>query len=130
MSMKLWATKGNQANGDCHLALLNGHTFIVPADPAGILVPDRFVKEALSRGCLPVGSVPDESETPSPDRAAIISGKMRDMMNSDDERYFTKEGKPNLNVVSKLCGFGVDRVECDKLWAAIVEDIDSHQAGQ
>ena len=122
MGVKMWSPKGE----DCHLSLTSGHTLIVPADEKGRDVPEQFVKEAVSRGCLPVGMKPtEESAGDTFNRDAVIQARMRDMLNSDDTAYFTGDHKPNLGVLSRLAGFTVDRAERDKLWEAVEKDPDA-----
>jgi hypothetical protein len=111
-------------NGDCHIALTTGHTFIVPGDKAGVEIPKQFRKDALARGCLPVG-MEDESTAPDAfDRARHIRTKMKEMLNSDEPDAFTRDGKPALPKLSALCGFSVERTERDRLWAEIENDPD------
>jgi hypothetical protein len=57
--MKLWAP--DYPDG-CHIALTNGHTFMVPGDEVGIFVPAMFRKKAIARGCIPVGRKPEVRE--------------------------------------------------------------------
>lgn len=57
------------ADGSTHIGLTNGHTFVVPHDHAGIEVPAKFRREALARGCIPVGAEPEKTQPDTFDRA-------------------------------------------------------------
>lgn len=116
----LWAP--DHPNG-CHIALLNGHTFLVPHDLKGIEVPKQFRKEAIARGCLPVGMAPEERDAETFNRDVLIRAKMRAMMDSDDPNYFTQDGKPYISVLNRLCGFTVERSELNRLWAEVENSI-------
>ena len=79
--VRMWSPKG-----DCHIALTSGHTIIIPGDESGTdmaKVPaglrPKFRKEALARGCLPVGMQPEpEEEGNTFDRDGTIKAKMSD----------------------------------------------------
>ena len=118
MAVKMWSPTGDQ-----HIALTSGHTFVVPGDKAGIEVPQKFHREAIARGCIPVGMEPEAPEEAGGfDRVAVIKERIRGMLNSDDPTYFTADGKPSQTALSKLCGFNVDRHERDAIWKAIEND--------
>jgi hypothetical protein len=121
MTVKLYAPEHPEG---CHIALTNGHTFLVPHEPAGVEVPTLFRKEAIARGCLPVGMAPEpEGEPETFDRDRRIRDEMRKMMDSDDPGAFLGDGKPNLTKLSTLCGFQVQRSERDRLWAEVETDL-------
>jgi hypothetical protein len=112
MPVKMWSP-----GGDCHIGLTSGHTMLVPANQAGIEVPQRFRREAISRGCLPVGMEPDEPEAGSGfDRRATIKAAINRMLNSDEDGMFTGDGKPVLSKLNALVGFTVDRSEVNSVW--------------
>lgn len=123
MQVRLWSPKG-----DCHVALTTGHTWIVSGAKEGTELPTihaaKFQKRAVELGCLPVGMEPIEDAMPSTDRDTIITEKMKAMLVSDDPSYFTADSLPNMNVLSNMCGFKVDRQERDRLWKAIENDPD------
>lgn len=121
-------------SGDCHVALTSGHTIVISGESEGTEIPPgkqhkEFVKQALLRGCVPVGmAAPDDPDEAGPDRQGVIKDKMRAMLASDDPTYFTSDGRPSLPVLSKMCGFNVDRGERDRLWKDIEADPDGDGA--
>jgi len=121
----MWSPTGNQPDGSTHIGLTSGHTFIVPHDRAGIVVPAKFRREAIAHGCLPVGMEPEPEEASTAfDRKAVIRQKIEQMKDSDDPEAFTKDGRPNLIVLAKLCGFQLDRSEVTQVWNAMTVDDD------
>lgn len=118
MAVKLWSPAG-----DCHIGLTSGHTFLIPADKAGIEVPQKFRREAIARGCLPVGMEPDEIEAGQGfDRQAVIKSAMNKMMDSSEDGMFTSDGRPVLAKLAALCGFAVDRSEANRVWDQMQKD--------
>ena len=67
MAVNLWSPRG-----DCHIGLTSGHTVIVPGDKAGAEVPQMFRREAIARGCIPVGTEPEITERDTCDRVTTI----------------------------------------------------------
>lgn len=131
MAIKMWSPKGNLDSGDTVITLLSGHSFIIPHNPTGVEVPTRFQKEAIAKGCIPVGMAPEQDEEVNTfDRHGHIRTQMRKMMQGDDPAYFTTDGKPNLGVLTKLCGFQVNWLERDKLWNEVAEDPDGAKDGE
>ena len=122
MAVQLWSP-----NGQCHIGLTSGHTFIIPGDPAGVDVPQTFRKEAIARGCLPVGMAPEEVAVPEFDRAQVIRTAMRAMIKSEDETLFTADGKPDLRRLNAKVGFTIERTERDRLWQEIEADPDESE---
>jgi hypothetical protein len=120
VGVRLWSPKGNLEDGGTHIGLTSGHTMIIPNDRKGIEVPPRFRKEAIARGCLPVGMEPDEEEVDGGfSRARIIREALTKMMDSSEEGMFTTSGKPVLAKVSKLAGFTVERSELNQIWTQV-----------
>ena len=119
--VKLWAPDHPEG---CHIGLTNGTTFMVPCAEEGVEVPTAFRREAIARGCLPVGVKPEQIAPEAFDRAVLIRTKMESMLGSDDPLYFGTDGKPNLAQLNKLCGFTIDRTERDKLWAEVEAGIE------
>lgn len=118
-------TKMYHPKAEAHLALLSGHTFVVPNDPVnGVSVPQRFHKAALLQGCLFVGMVPEEEDAPGVNRTDIIKEGMRKMLTSEDPAYFTPAGSPSTDVLSRFCGFGIDRGERDSVWKLVTDDLE------
>lgn len=124
MSIKLWSPNGNMDDKSTHIALSSGHTFIVPHDRAGIEVPTRFRREAIARGCIPVGDEPESEEAAGFDRDAVIREKLKFMLEADDTSMFTSDGKPVLDKLSQLCGFALSRSEVNRVWDAMMQDDD------
>jgi hypothetical protein len=118
MAVKMWS--GNRAD-DVQIGLTSGHTFIVPRNKEGVEVPQRFRREALSRGCLPVGMEPEEEEAQGFDRQAVIKSAINAMLESEEEGLFTGDGKPNLTKLSAKVGFTVERAERDRIWSTEFE---------
>lgn len=106
------------------IALTSGHTTVV--SPEGNEIPDRFNREALSRGCIPVGMAIDSGEAPSPlfDRPAVIRAAIEEMVEKGDSEDFNQDGKPNLLKLKARVGFQVERVELDPIWAAMEVEAD------
>lgn len=108
-----------------HIALTTGHTAIVDtlegSEGAGSLLHPRFHREAVTRGCLPLGAedfkLPLENAPPT--RTAVIMGKLRDMIDGNEPDDFTAAGLPNLNALQRLCGFKVTREEADAAWSQV-----------
>lgn len=120
------AVKMYSPRGDCHIGLTTGHTMVVVQHPDGVEVPKAFRREALARGCLPVGMTDDDLGSGQTfDRAAVIRSKMEAMLNSDDPAYFSGDGKPTMAVLSRLCGFTVERGERDRVWAEVEAGVNS-----
>jgi hypothetical protein len=114
----MWAPAPNHPDGT-HIGLTNGTTFLVTKDREGVVVPPAFRKEAIARGCILVGMEPDTESPEAFNRDVLIRTKMESMLHSDDPGYFDSMGKPSLTVLGRLCGFTVDRMERDKLWAEV-----------
>ena len=123
----MWSPKGNQPDGSTHIGLTTGHTFIIPHDKAGIVVPSKFRKDAIARGCLPVGMEPEEEEAAGFDRKALIRAKIEEMKDSDEANAFTVDGKPNLTMLAKLCGFQLERSEVSQVWNSMTSDDDGEE---
>lgn len=124
MAVKMWSPKGNMPNGDTHIALTSGHTFIIPRDKEGIEIPTRFRKEAIARGCLPVGMEEETDESNSFDRDKVIRESIQKMLESEDPTMFSTDGKPALDKLSALCGFGLSRGEANQVWDKMCRDDD------
>jgi hypothetical protein len=111
--VKMW-----HPEADCHIALTNGETMIVPHDKAGIAVTARFRPTAIAKGCLPVGMEPEGEEEPTGfDRKKQIKAGLKKMLDSDEDGLFTGDGKPNTTKLSARVGFTVERSEANAAWA-------------
>lgn len=123
-AVRLWSPRGNMDDKSTHLSLPSGHTLVVTSDKAGTIVPLRFRKEAIARGCIPVGMEEETEEGQPFDREAVIREKIKLMLESDDSSMFTTDGKPVLDKLSNLCGFTLSRSEVNRVWDAMMKDED------
>lgn len=102
------------------IALTTGHTAIVlplSDEPEGVELAPMFRKEAISRGCVPVGISTEEKPTePSFDRKQVIKDAVQTMLEGDDANAFTADGKPDLRKLNALVGFSIERSERDAIW--------------
>ena len=104
---------------DIHIALLNGHTAVVP--PGGVELAPMFHREAIARGCLPEtleGHVEVSGEKGF-QRAKVIGENMEAMIKEALPKDFTATGNPDLRKLNALCGFQVSREEADTIWAEV-----------
>lgn len=108
---------------DMQVALTNGHVAIVPAateeNPQGIELHPRFVREAMSLGCLAEGQVALPPEAKSETRADVITKGLRAMMAGSEADDFTKQGLPNLTSLQRRVGFKLMREEVEKIWETV-----------
>lgn len=107
------------------IALTSGHTAIVPAtrdEPEGVELDVMFRKEAISKGCIPVGiAVEETADKPAFDRKQVIKDAIQQMLDGSDENAFTGDGKPDLRKLNAIVGFTIDRSERDSIWAEFEE---------
>ncbi|NKF21578.1 hypothetical protein [Solimonas marina] len=106
------------------LALTSGHTLVITHEKAGSTVPTHFRREAIAKGCIPVGiSVDDEKKskkaTAAEKRAEQIRVAIEKLLDSDDEAAFDEDAKPNVKKLSEAVGFEVTTVERDEVWATL-----------
>lgn len=126
--VKLWSPKGNLENGDTHIGLASGHTMVIPHAKTGVEVPSRFRKEAIARGCIPVGMADEEEEGEGFDRNKVIKTAIKKMLESDEPSMFTRDGKPNLGKLVELCGFSIDRNEANRVFDELNREADPEGA--
>ena len=117
----LWAPK--QPYG-LHIGLTNGHTLIISGDREGTEVPPMFRKEAIARGCLPVGMEDDDVESNTFDRQRVIVDAIKAAMNTDDPDAFTRDGVPSQPYIEKKIGFRLERGELLRAWEIVEKDED------
>jgi hypothetical protein len=103
-----------------HIALTSGHTCAIPGindEPAGVEIDPMFHREAIARGAEPSG-VPVMTHKPGsgPTRTDVITKTLQAMLDGSDEGDFKKDGTPDLNAVSRRCGFKVQREEVDAIY--------------
>jgi hypothetical protein len=107
------------------IALLSGHTIVVAADDKGTEVPPLFRREAIARGCAPVGmelEVGSKKAAPKSDqelRIEAIKDGINKMLDSDDEGSFGADGKPDVKKLEKILGFKITAFERDEVWAIV-----------
>ncbi|HUW60433.1 MAG TPA: hypothetical protein VMZ06_05460 [Candidatus Bathyarchaeia archaeon] len=122
MAVKLWSPKGDMDDGSTFLSLTSGHTCIIPHDKEGVEVPLRFRKEAIARGCIPVGMEEEADEAGGFDRSKVIRDNIKIMLEDDDSANFTTDGKPAIDKLAKLCGFQLARSEVNREWDAMMKE--------
>lgn len=105
--------------------LTSGHTCFIPgADkaPDGVEIHPMFHREAIARGAEPFG-VPSMKLDPgsSPNRTEVITKTLQSMLDGNDEGDFKKDGTPDLNAVSRRCGFKAQREEVEAIFRTLQE---------
>lgn len=107
-----------------HVALESGHTAQVPTE--GVELDSRFHQVAIMQGCLPVNA--EHYEAPEPggglDRDQAVYDALHRMLESSDDKAFTRNGTPNLSILANECGFKPERGEVEQAWAAVQDDLD------
>ncbi len=98
------------------ISLLSGHSLCVhrfhPVDGvAGTAVPVRFRKEAIARGCNPVGVEVDEEQDSSKTKSELIIEAIEAVVARGDDDDLESDGAPKLAAVKKQAGFGVTKAE-------------------
>ena len=102
------------------ISLTSGHTAKVTGK--GTDLHKRFHREALARGCVPVGvPLDDDQGLPQERRMDLIRSAIERMLDSDEDGMFTADGKPNTKKLSALCGFTVSNSERDGAWESMQE---------
>lgn len=110
------------SNEDVMVALTSGHTCVVT--PKGSTVEPRFRKEAIARGCVPVGLGTEEaSEAKEKTKSELIQDGINKMLEGDDEGAFTNDGKPDAKKLSQVVGFTVTASDRDEAWAVVESSI-------
>ena len=105
-----------------HVALLSGHTCLIT--PEGTEVEQRFLKEAVVRGAIPVGTSVEESEEPGKSRADLILDAIMRMAERGNVADFTADGRPDVRALREAVGFQVDKGERDAMWAIFTKSED------
>lgn len=80
--------------------------------------------DVIAHGVLPVdGDMPlqEEVRKASPDpvgeeRKNLILAAMAELAQENNSSNFSAAGVPKTNALKRVCGFGVDMTERDKLW--------------
>lgn len=113
--MKFKSTSGESV----HIALTSGHTTIVT--PEGVDIAPIFHKEAIAKGCMPVG-VEDavvQGAGGAFNREAVIKKALTEMLDGNAAEDFTANGKPDLRRVNARIGFQATRSEVDAIFDAL-----------
>lgn len=110
------------------IALLSGHSLCVhrtnPVDQkAGTAVPVRFRKEAIIKGCEPVGVDVDDRQEDGEGRASLILKALEEVIERNDADEIEATGRPKLAAVKKQAGFGVTRSELDTAFDAFEKSL-------
>lgn len=100
------------------IALLTGHSMCVhrthPEDQLpGTPIPVRFRKEALAKGCAPVGVDIEEDEEQTATKSELILKAVEAVIERNDADEVDANGRPKLAAVKKEAGFNVTKVELD-----------------
>jgi hypothetical protein len=111
-----------------HVALTNGHTCVIPpaneANPDGVDIDPMFHREAIAKGAEPAGLPPaPKVDSNTPTRSGVITAALQAMLDGSEESDFKKDGTPDLNSVSRRCGFKVSREEVEAIWAGLKESV-------
>jgi hypothetical protein len=102
------------------VVLITGHSISVPA--GGRDLPVQFRREALARGCVPVGVELDDEPESDPNestRMNLIVEGIEKMLDSDTPGAFKADGKPDGRRLSQIVGFTVTREQRDLAWKQV-----------
>lgn len=110
------------------VALTTGHVAVVGSEWREL--PTHMHREALAAGCESSDAVRQAPGKPTKepagqgnDEASVIRRQLQVMLEREGTEEakddFTAAGMPNLNVLSGLCGFKVDKVTMGKVWAEL-----------
>lgn len=104
-----------------HVAITGGHAARV--GPEWRELPPILHKQAIALGCITNNmsaeaiAAAQKPAEPAFDQAEAIKAGIVKMLEADNqEENFTKAGLPNLNVLSHMVGFGVDREQMQHVW--------------
>jgi hypothetical protein len=86
-------------------------------------LPAGLHKAAIMAGCVSDNMAEEVINPPAPvvssaefERSTVVATAIKTLLEADGTEGFTKEGVPNLKVLSKLTGFEVDRSEMLGAW--------------
>jgi hypothetical protein len=107
-----------------YVGLTTGHTCQIPPatdeNPDGIEIEARFRRAAIAEGAIPAGVPVLEAETSHvPTRTSVIDAALNAMADGNEASDFKRDGTPDMNAVTRRCGFKVSREEVDSAWAKI-----------
>lgn len=120
------------------LALSSGHVTLVGPDWQPL--QEMFHQEALTKGCecdqttirtrtLEPAVAGPNAVTPLDERAKIRKALIL-MVERNGEGDFTGSGAPNINIVSKECGFRADKGLVLEEWNSMVEEAQQEEAAR
>lgn len=105
-----------------HVAITGGHAARV--GPEWRELPPILHKQAIALGCITdnmtaesIAALPVSAKPPFDTAQAIKEGIVKMLESEDDDDNFTKAGLPNLNTLSHVVGFSVDREQMQTVWA-------------
>lgn len=114
------------------LALLSGHTAVVGRDWREL--PPIFHADAYKAGCQAEDSAAVEETTVKPgpdagnqvvDHDTAYRNALTTMVTRSEEGDFTAASLPNINVVSKLCGFTARKEDVLRVFRQMKEEADA-----
>jgi hypothetical protein len=110
------------------IALLSGHSMCIhrvhPTDQLpGTEIPVRFRKEALAKGCAPVGVDIDEDEEQGDTKSDLILKAVEAVIDRNDSDEVDANGRPKLAAVKKQAGMNVTKVELDAAFDAFEKSL-------
>lgn len=109
-------------NKELTISLLSGHSCIIY--PEFTEVHDRFHAQAYANGCVselnPVIAEEPKIEEKYVSKYLHIKNAITKMREEKKQGYFTKDGYPNLNHLSRIAGINVSREDLN----AALEELD------
>lgn len=106
-----------------HVALLSGHSAVI--EPSGTDLEQRFHKDAVAKGCMPIQRTPDEAPKPTFNRKAKITETLKQMLEGSDPEDFLPNGQPRKERLDALLGFGTQRTEVEDAFNEITEELEA-----
>lgn len=109
------------------VALRSGGTLAITNDKEGTPTPPVFQAEAIKLGCVPLVMALQQQPSHAGARVELtkdqlIDKAIRDMVGegassaANAERLFTKDGRPDANMLSSRVGFNVTSTMRDEAW--------------
>lgn len=96
-------------------------------------VPPHMIKEIVALGGV-VADDPavveetmkalDKEKADAENRVPTISEAVKQLVARNQRGDFTAGGRPNLNVLSKMCGFTVTAQEMEPIWNSVVASLE------
>lgn len=125
----------------------SGHIIFVPCDGAFVELPAHMEPDARAAGCISremfdkIAASSGKKEAAAPvapvlpaeeisRRAATIADKLREMVNGNDENFFTAKGLPVKKVLDGLCGFSTTNGELKAGWEVVTAEIEAEAAAE